>query len=500
MKKAIITILILLFPLFSFAQFPTSFEITYPNIQGITLPSLPEVYEKPEVYINYIYRISIVFGVILALFSFVLGAFLYLTSAGNIGKQIEARERIWGAIAGLVLLLSSVFILRTIRPEFGRLRLASLRYPYTEIEEGVWLCRNEIRQTYQFLNHDFTLTFEMYIQSRLAIKQNWDILSREEQKAIHNLYYNVHQNCHLITFSQEIPEDFRRAQHVYIIGNYGAVFHALPNFKGPIRIITINQRLLNLDLFNPDLQDDLPNFSYFTLSDSEIPNFSVTLFKDFRLNYLDRLFNQLNPMYSSVLPNYSENIEEYAENGTTTFYTFRNFHEDLSADYQSSTSVCPSFRDPGTQSCFRTFGFRIQDFATTVQRTYTARSIDGGSQTLSFRVGVLNTTTTQVQLDPCYSLQIVLPQGDKFRGKSWWIVIARGIIPDPAPAPDPNLPFQIWALGHPFLWAEVFDKSDRDFEDNYVSYFCEDKARHKRYPCIGSAHIIPGRIIKEVER
>ncbi len=500
MKKEIVTILFFLFPLFSFAQMPTSFEVIYPRIQGIALPSLPEVYERPEIYINYIYRISIIFGVILAFFSLVLGAFLYLTSTGNIGKQIEARERIWGAIVGLVLLLSSFLILRTIRPEFVTLRLASLRYPYIEIEEGVWLCKNEIRETYQFFNHDFTLTFEMYIQSRLAIKQNWNILNRAEQRAIHNLYYNVHQNCHLITFSQEIPEDFRRAQHVYIIGNYGAIFHSLPNFKGLIRVITINERLLNLDFFNPDLQDDLPSFSYFTLRDDEIPNFSVTLFKDFRLNYLDRLFNQINPMYSSVLPNYSQNIEEYAENGTTTFYTFRNFHEDLSADYQSSTSTCPSFRDPGTQPCFRTFGFRIQDFATTTQRTYTARYIDGSVQNLSFRVGILSVSTTQVNLDPCYSLQIVLPQNDKFRGKSWWVIIARGVLPSPLPTPSPNIPFQIWALGHPFLWAEVFDKNDRDFEDNYISYFCEDKARHKRYPCIGNIQIIPGRIIKEVER
>jgi hypothetical protein len=494
--KKIIFLIFIIFPLNSFAQtlplpLPTSFEVIYPTIQGIFLPSLPTVYERPEIYINYIYRVSIILGTVLAFFSFLIGAFLYLASAGNISRQIEARERILGALLGVLILISSFLLLRLFNPEFLRLNLASLRYPYTEIEEGVWLCNREIEEVYQIDNRDFHLTFEIYIQSRLVLKNIWDSLDIRVQRAIHNLYYNVHNNCLLILSSQDIPEKFRNARHVYIIGNYGIILHALSNFKGPIRMVRIEERLLNLDLFDPEVQINFPSFSYFRLQENEVPNFSITLFKDFRLNYLDKLFGEIDARYRTALPNYSENIQEYAEVGTTTFYTFRNFHEDLPPKYQISTTSCPSFRSPGTQNCFRSFEFKIEDFATTVPWSF-------GS--FSSSLGILNSSVIQVRLDPSYSFKIILPKNEKLEGKQWWLLIVRGFLPSPQPSPPPDIPYRVWIISQPWLWEEIFDKEDRDLEDNYVSYFCEDKAKHKRYPCIDRVEVIPGRLIKEVEK
>ncbi len=502
--RKVILFLVLILPLAVFAQtFP--FEVSYPRLGPFSLPPLPTVVEDPGFYIHYLYQVGLIAGVVLAFFSLVFGGLLFLFSAGNISRQMEARERIFGALTGLLLLLASFLILRTIRPEFTRIQLQRPKFPFVEIEEGVWLCPEEIEETYRLGNRNYVLTFEVYIQSREVIKHNWKYLSLEEQRAIHNLYYRVHSNCHLVLVSQEIPENFRRAQHIYIIGNYGAIFHRFPNFKGPYTLITVNRRLFNFDTFSPYAQSQLGEFSHFSLDSNQIPNFSVTLFRDFRLNYLNHLvWERVGGLYP-----HQPHMDEYAPGGTITFYTFRNFHEDLATQFQRPGSTCPSLRDPGTQECFKSYDFRIEDFATLDRQSFNVRDEENNPITVNFWVGNLflryigTITNGQisdgVELDSCYSLRIEPPQLPQYQGQSWWIVIVRGY-PRTSTPPPPNLPYWMWAMGQPHLWGEAFDKNDRNFEDNYVSYFCEDKARQKRYPCVGTAVVLPGKIIKEVER
>lgn len=505
--KKIIFAFFLIFPFLVFAQtFP--FEVDYPKLGPISLPSLPAVVEEPGYYIRYIYQVGLIAGIILALFSLTIGGFLFLFSAGNVGKQMEAKDRIFSAIVGLLLLLASFVILRTFRPEFTTIQFKRPKFPFVEIEEGVWLCRNEIKENYRMGNNDYVLTFEVYIQSRSAIKNFWSSLDLAEQKAIHNLYYKVHNNCHLIVTSEDLPEDFRRAQHIYIIGNYGIILHRLPNFKGPFTLVTIKEKLYNFDTFNPPLQEKIGNFFYQKLKDEEIPNFSVTLFKDFRLNYADFLLSQSR----SYLFPFQPYMDEYASTATITFYTFRNFHEDLEDRFQDKNSLCPSFKkDSQTQPCFKSYEFKIKDFVSEPhEKSFTVKDDSGHPFTFSFWVATTSEyyigtisdgqITNGVELDSCYSLKIEPPPEPKYQEKSWWIVIAKGFPPPGNIQPDPRLPFGLWALAHPFLWGEAFDKSDRNLEDNYVSYFCEEKARQKRYPCIGTAIVFPGKIIKEIEK
>lgn len=67
--------------------------------------------------VKYIYEWGIFIGGIAVFISLLIGGFLYLTSAGNPGRMTEARDRIFSALIGLVLLFSIYLILNTINPE-----------------------------------------------------------------------------------------------------------------------------------------------------------------------------------------------------------------------------------------------------------------------------------------------------------------------------------------------------------------------------------------------
>jgi hypothetical protein len=68
-----------------------------------------------------------------------------------------------------------------------------------------------------------------------------------------------------------------------------------------------------------------------------------------------------------------------------------------------------------------------------------------------------------------------------------------GPLPSLKPSGEKTLLERI--LESPQYWCDIFDQSDRNFEDNYVSYFCESKARAKRYPCFRELLLLPGKII-----
>ena len=58
--------------------------------------------------------------------SLLIGGFLYLTSAGNPARMGEAKDRIFSALIGLVLLFSIYLILNTINPELTILSMPSM--------------------------------------------------------------------------------------------------------------------------------------------------------------------------------------------------------------------------------------------------------------------------------------------------------------------------------------------------------------------------------------
>ncbi len=73
--------------------------------------------------VQYFYEWGIAIGVLATFFALVLGGIEYLTSAGNPNKMASAKDRIFTALSGLTLLLSSFLILKTINPDFTTLKV-----------------------------------------------------------------------------------------------------------------------------------------------------------------------------------------------------------------------------------------------------------------------------------------------------------------------------------------------------------------------------------------
>jgi len=87
--------------------------LDYPTISGTKLTSESSIAE----IIRYIYMFALGAAGFVALLAILIGAILYITSAGNPSKASDAKDRIFSAILGIIILLASVLILGIINPD-----------------------------------------------------------------------------------------------------------------------------------------------------------------------------------------------------------------------------------------------------------------------------------------------------------------------------------------------------------------------------------------------
>ena len=118
MRRKKITSTIVFLALFSFLFISTpiiaqGLEVDYPKVGTKTITSETEM---PE-YINYIFNLAIIIGVIVSIGALIYGGFGYLTSAGDPGKLQDAKDRIFGSLLGLIILLGSYLILNIVNPQ-----------------------------------------------------------------------------------------------------------------------------------------------------------------------------------------------------------------------------------------------------------------------------------------------------------------------------------------------------------------------------------------------
>lgn len=99
---------------FSFAKIAFALEQKYPAIPG--LPSINTNNPTTGAFVGYFFGLLVYVAGILALISFVIGAVGLINP--NIEAHKDAKDRMKGAILGLVLTFASVIILRTINPIF----------------------------------------------------------------------------------------------------------------------------------------------------------------------------------------------------------------------------------------------------------------------------------------------------------------------------------------------------------------------------------------------
>ncbi|MCR4306846.1 MAG: pilin [Candidatus Yonathbacteria bacterium] len=78
---------------------------------------------NPGEYFNKIYRLMVGVAGVLAVIMIVIGGLEYIASAANPSAKASAKNRIWAAIGGLLLALSSYLILQTINPDLVNFNL-----------------------------------------------------------------------------------------------------------------------------------------------------------------------------------------------------------------------------------------------------------------------------------------------------------------------------------------------------------------------------------------
>lgn len=168
-------------------------EIVYPNIPGTTIPET--VATGLPAYVNYLFRLSIIIIGFVILGVLVYSGVRYLTSTGDPAKMSDAREGIFSAFLGTVILLSAYLIFNTINPQLTILNLAEVEPLGQIVDAGVYLCNYTIPNIEELL--------ENYITEPPGDKQV------EAAKALRDIIYKEgrREKCEFVYGSGNI-EDF----------------------------------------------------------------------------------------------------------------------------------------------------------------------------------------------------------------------------------------------------------------------------------------------------
>ncbi len=130
MRKKIFNFIVLIFIFFNLVissnlVFATSTEQWLLTGGGkcleIPLPFIDQCPSTPADYLSGLYKLALAIAVIAAVAMITIAGIQYATSGDNASKQKEARNQITDAIIGLIILLASVLILRTINPDLVNL-------------------------------------------------------------------------------------------------------------------------------------------------------------------------------------------------------------------------------------------------------------------------------------------------------------------------------------------------------------------------------------------
>ena len=262
----------LVFTLFLNVKFAYALEIQYPRI-----PFLPIIEQgsKLPVFISYFFGLGIYLAGALAVVSLAIGGVQFIFSGVSPESRSSAKERITGAIIGLVLTLSSFIILRTINPVFITPSLTPLgevagifytngtedrSAPESEadtdnipggFESLIYKCAQDAYSptllVWQFPEKNFGGELEASVE-RLTCGKDTNIRNIGSFKwafETPGVYYFTKTNCEgfmsgaNLSNTQEIGEPFKgNIKSIKIINdtaydiNYGVILHKEINFRG----------------------------------------------------------------------------------------------------------------------------------------------------------------------------------------------------------------------------------------------------------------------------
>jgi hypothetical protein len=144
---------VLLMAEFTFAQ--RTLEVSLPSIADN--PKITETPLLPD-YVKYVFNFAIGIAGLVAFLSLIYGGFRHLTSAGNPAALKDANDQIFAGIIGLIVILSSWFILTTVNP---LLVVIDPQYDVKELPgsitmSGVYLCKTDSEEAVDNCDGPFT--------------------------------------------------------------------------------------------------------------------------------------------------------------------------------------------------------------------------------------------------------------------------------------------------------------------------------------------------------
>lgn len=203
-------------------------------VQGVAYPAVPEATPptaetKLPDYVRYLFNFFIWISGFIALGVLIYGGFRYLTSAGNVEVLKDARDRIFAAFSGLIILFGSYLILTAINPQLRIIQPTPPDIIYLgELPPGVLLCKEETAEVGQVWSKILTL-------KRIPTEDPDREQLIQEVKALLN---EISKKCSLARTGNIAKGLAGKVKYVFFIPSlitgedYGAAFFAKENYQG----------------------------------------------------------------------------------------------------------------------------------------------------------------------------------------------------------------------------------------------------------------------------
>ncbi len=208
-------------------------EIEYPDVPGA--PSLETVETEIPAYVRYIFNFSIWITGLIAFGALIYGGFRYLTSTGKPEAIQDAKNWISAAFLGILILMSSWFILTNINPELKKLQIGKLPSIFSTLQPGIYLCLKDCKTTLEEIKS---------LEQEIKETENPQAPEREKKiERIKNLLKEISANCWRAPTEGELDKSVNnRATHAYAVTSetgilYGAIFYEKSKFDGKAQVI-----------------------------------------------------------------------------------------------------------------------------------------------------------------------------------------------------------------------------------------------------------------------
>jgi hypothetical protein len=207
-------------------------EIKYPGFGGLK----PETVKTPiPQYAKYIFYFLLGVSGLIALGSLITAGFNYLSSAGDPTKISDAKDRITAVILGLIIIITSVLIVRTINPQLIIFNIKGIRPILSSLRPGVLLCKKSVDVDEAWaLQEEYKDSDPNNLERQQEINDQLELILEDISK---NCYTVLTQGDIEVSFDNKItdiyfiPQIWAEGDWIYE-SEYGAILYEERSFGG----------------------------------------------------------------------------------------------------------------------------------------------------------------------------------------------------------------------------------------------------------------------------